>query len=108
MRRRALLTRGLAHREVQPWGYGCRTGPPWQLVVGGRGENKPGDKEQESSEGGGLILAPCSSLQVLNGVALVRPPGHHAEQDAACGFCFFNSVAVAARHAQAISGHPLR
>ncbi|XP_052027092.1 histone deacetylase 6 isoform X1 [Apodemus sylvaticus] len=48
------------------------------------------------------------SGEVLNGVAIVRPPGHHAEPDAACGFCFFNSVAVAARHAQAIAGHALR
>ncbi|KAF7725342.1 Histone deacetylase [Apophysomyces ossiformis] len=31
---------------------------------------------------------------VRNGFALIRPPGHHAEDDNAMGFCFFNNVAV--------------
>jgi len=33
------------------------------------------------------------------GVAIVRPPGHHAEPDEACGFCLFNNVGVAAKYA---------
>ncbi|XP_068067940.1 histone deacetylase 5 isoform X1 [Anomalospiza imberbis] len=35
--------------------------------------------------------------EVKNGFAVIRPPGHHAEESTAMGFCFFNSVAISAK-----------
>uniref|UniRef100_A0A096LUY7 Protein deacetylase HDAC6 n=1 Tax=Poecilia formosa TaxID=48698 RepID=A0A096LUY7_POEFO len=46
------------------------------------------------------------SGQLSNGVAIVRPPGHHAERDAPCGFCLFNTAALTARYAQKNSHDP--
>ncbi|NXT21503.1 HDAC5 deacetylase, partial [Syrrhaptes paradoxus] len=37
------------------------------------------------------------SVSPQNGFAVIRPPGHHAEESTAMGFCFFNSVAISAK-----------
>ncbi|XP_072939655.1 histone deacetylase 6 [Epargyreus clarus] len=39
------------------------------------------------------------SGEVQNGFAAVRPPGHHAMHATPCGYCFYNNVALAAKHA---------
>lgn len=50
---------------------------------------------------GGIVKAVdlVMSGDVGNAFSAMRPPGHHAERETAMGFCFFGSVAVAAKHA---------
>ncbi|KAF7233372.1 hypothetical protein EG68_06928 [Paragonimus skrjabini miyazakii] len=55
----------------------------------------------------GSVLAVIEEIctgRCMNGVAVIRPPGHHALADRCMGFCFFNNVAVGARHAQQVYG----
>ncbi|KAK4871875.1 hypothetical protein RN001_015999 [Aquatica leii] len=45
-----------------------------------------------------LVESVCIG-EVQNGMAIIRPPGHHAMSNEYCGFCFFNNVAIAAQYA---------
>ncbi|MGF1455289.1 MAG: histone deacetylase family protein [Alphaproteobacteria bacterium] len=71
------------------------------------------DTALSSGSGKAMLYAAGAAAQAVdevmaqpntNAFCAVRPPGHHATQGTAMGFCFFNNAAVAAYHARDVHG----
>jgi len=68
----------------------------------------PGSLTAALHAAGGNVLAVDMVLDgtVKNAFVACRPPGHHAEETTAMGFCFFGNVVIGARHA--LKAHGLK
>lgn len=77
---------------------------PFETIVNGKTERDTDLVFNDKSLDAIYLAAGCSAAladtflqgKIGGGIAIVRPPGHHAHHDHAAGFCFFNNAAICA------------
>jgi acetoin utilization deacetylase AcuC-like enzyme len=67
----------------------------------------PGSGEAALRSAGAVCAAvdEVATGRSRNAFCAVRPPGHHAEREAAMGFCLFSNAAIGALHARDVHGY---
>ena len=97
-----LTTHNAVQLDLVKWAAGQGGG-----FIGADTYTRPGTHIAASRAAGGCCALVDALLlnKIDNGVALVRPPGHHAGVSSIEGFCLYNNIAVAARQAQLVHGY---
>ncbi len=83
----------------------CATAPPARAIDADTIVSEGSYEAALHAAGGAVQLVDMLMTGAAStGMSALRPPGHHAEPTRAMGFCLFDNIAVAARHARDAHG----